>query len=103
MKCELVCHLALVQTVSKIFIPSFKQFHPISKSGSNLTRAGGVGYTIVDALDSLLVMDLRDEYKRARDWVRTELTFDRDGEYNTFEVRSCWASSRFDRLKMARY
>jgi hypothetical protein len=31
-------------------------------------------------------MDLIDEYERARDWVQTSLTFDRDGEYNTFEV-----------------
>lgn len=41
---------------------------------------------IVDSLDSLLVLGLEDEYSRTRDWVRDALDFDRDAEYNTFEV-----------------
>ncbi|KAF8322682.1 glycoside hydrolase [Clavulina sp. PMI_390] len=61
-------------------------FHPISKKGSNLTEAGGIGYTIVDALDTMMLMGLDDEVKRAREWIRDELTFDLDGEYNTFEI-----------------
>ena len=55
-------------------------------SGSNLTSAGGVGYNIVDSLDSLLIMGLIPEYKRARDWCRDKLDFDKDAEFNTFEV-----------------
>lgn len=31
-------------------------------------------------------MGLHDEYDRARAWIRDHLTFDVDGEYNTFEV-----------------
>ncbi len=62
------------------------QYHPISHSGSNLTAAGGIGYTIVDALDSLLVLGLESEYERARDWVRDHLDFERDADFNTFEV-----------------
>lgn len=41
----------------------------------------------MDALDSLLVMDLTDEYDRARDWVASSLSFDVDVEFNAFEVR----------------
>jgi mannosyl-oligosaccharide alpha-1,2-mannosidase len=45
-----------------------------------------VGYTIVDSLDSLLVLGFEEEYLRARDWVRDSLDFDKDAEFNTFEV-----------------
>ncbi|ORX38652.1 putative endoplasmic reticulum mannosyl-oligosaccharide 1,2-alpha-mannosidase [Kockovaella imperatae] len=62
------------------------EFHPLSRSGSNLTAAGGVGYNIVDSLDSLLVMGFLDEYKRARDWCRDKLSFEKDAEFNTFET-----------------
>ena len=60
--------------------------HPLSHGGSNLTLAGGVGYTIIDSLDSLLVMGFDDEYARAREWVQDSLSFDKDAEFNTFEV-----------------
>ncbi|KAJ7461276.1 glycoside hydrolase [Mycena galericulata] len=65
------------------------EYHPISHRGSNLSAAGGIGYTVVDALDTMLLMGLHDEYARARAWVRASLTFDRDGRnrcFNTFET-----------------
>ena len=31
-------------------------------------------------------MDLIPEYRRARDWVRDSLDFDKDARFNTFEV-----------------
>ena len=62
------------------------EYHPISKTGSNLTRSGGIGYTIIDAIDTMQVMGLQEEYNRAREWISSELRFDRDGNYNTFEV-----------------
>ena len=61
-------------------------YHPVGKRGSNLTTAGGVGYMVLDAIDSLILLGLDDEYQRAREWVAHELSFDRDGIYNTFEV-----------------
>jgi mannosyl-oligosaccharide alpha-1,2-mannosidase len=64
------------------------EFHPISKTGSNLTNSGGIGYTIVDTLDTLILMGLDDELARARTWLQDKLSFDRDGNYNVFEVRS---------------
>ena len=63
------------------------EYHPISRQGSNLTEAGGVGYTVVDALDTMLLMGLDSEYQRARSWVAEELSFERDADFNTFEVR----------------
>jgi len=61
-------------------------YHPVSKRGSNLTYSGGIGYMVLDAIDSLIVLGMNDEYQRARKWVATELSFDRNGIYNTFEV-----------------
>lgn len=63
------------------------EYHPISHKGSNLSEAGGIGYTVVDALDTMLLMGLDAEYLRARDWVEHRLSFERDAEFNTFEVR----------------
>ena len=65
------------------------EYHPLSHQGSNLTTAGGVGYTIVDALDTMLIMGLHDEYIRARDWVAHDMNLDRDANFNTFEVCLC--------------
>lgn len=65
------------------------EYHPISHRGTNLSHSGGIGYTIVDAIDTMLLMGLNEEYSRARDWVRSSLSFDRDGRsrcFNTFEV-----------------
>lgn len=64
------------------------EYHPIEHKGSNLSEAGGVGYTIVDSLDTMLVMGLHDEALRVREWIDTKLSFDRNGSFNTFEVSS---------------
>lgn len=63
------------------------EYHPISRKGTNLTEAGGIGYTVVDSIDTMLIMGLVDEYPRARDWVANKMTFDRDANFNTFEAR----------------
>ncbi|KAF7340482.1 alpha-1,2-Mannosidase [Mycena venus] len=65
------------------------EYHPISHRGTNLSSSGGIGYTIVDAIDTMLLMGLHQEYSRASDWVRKSLRFDRDGRdrcFNTFET-----------------
>ncbi|PCH34404.1 glycoside hydrolase family 47 protein [Wolfiporia cocos MD-104 SS10] len=62
------------------------EYHPIGKSGSNLTDAGGIGYTVVDSIDTMLLMGVDEEYARARKWVAEGLSFDRQGNFNTFET-----------------
>ncbi|KAI0297605.1 glycoside hydrolase [Multifurca ochricompacta] len=62
------------------------EYHPISHQGSNLTEAGGIGYTVVDALDTMLLMGLDAEYQRARSWVEHKMTFERDAAFSTFET-----------------
>jgi mannosyl-oligosaccharide alpha-1,2-mannosidase len=63
------------------------EYHPISHNGSNLTEAGGIGFTVVDSIDTILLMGLDAEYLRARSWIEHKLSFDRDAHFNTFEVR----------------
>ncbi|TFK23715.1 glycoside hydrolase family 47 protein [Coprinopsis marcescibilis] len=64
----------------------YDNYHPIEKKGTELSKAGGIGYTIVDAIDTMQIMGLADEYKRARDWIAENLTFERDDSFNTFET-----------------
>ena len=63
------------------------EYHPISHKGSNLTSAGGIGYTVVDSIDTMIIMGLDEEYKRARNWIEKKMSFERDANFNTFEVR----------------
>ncbi|KAI0281280.1 glycoside hydrolase [Russula aff. rugulosa BPL654] len=62
------------------------EYHPISHKGSNLSEAGGIGYTVVDAIDTMLLMGLDDEYLRARSWIEHKLDFDRNASFSTFET-----------------
>ncbi|KAF5352330.1 hypothetical protein D9756_006155 [Leucocoprinus leucothites] len=62
------------------------EYHPISHRGSNLTEAGGIGYTVVDSLDTMLIMGLDEEYQRAKHWVEDKLSFEKDGAFSTFET-----------------
>ncbi|KAJ7872855.1 glycoside hydrolase [Mycena olivaceomarginata] len=69
------------------------EYHPISHRGSNLGSGAGIGYTVVDALDTMLLMGLESEYTRARTWVQEKLSFERPGYFSTFQVRSCFQFS----------
>ena len=70
------------------------EYHPLSHQGSNLTGIGsaGIGYMIVDAIDTMMLMqetgdkEIGDMYDRSRAWVTTHLSFSHAGLVNTFEV-----------------
>lgn len=62
------------------------EYHPMSHEGTNLTEAGGIGYTVVDAIDTMMIMGLDDEVARARKWIDEKLSFDKDAKFSTFEV-----------------
>ena len=66
----------------------YDEYHPISQHGSNLSGKDGqgIGYTIVDTLDTLILMGLKDEYEEARDWVREDLDWNVPGRMNVFET-----------------
>ena len=46
----------------------------------------GMGWIIVDALDTLMIMNLTSRLSHAREWISTSLDYDTDHEVNTFET-----------------
>lgn len=60
-------------------------FKPISRKGTQMVP-NGMGWIIVDALDTLMLMNLTTELTHARDWVSKSLTYDQDHDVNTFET-----------------
>jgi mannosyl-oligosaccharide alpha-1,2-mannosidase len=63
----------------------YDEFHPLSKSGTNMAPKG-MGWIIVDALDTLMLMNLTTRLTTARTWINTKLDYDQDQEVNTFET-----------------
>ncbi|XP_031558016.1 endoplasmic reticulum mannosyl-oligosaccharide 1,2-alpha-mannosidase-like [Actinia tenebrosa] len=59
------------------------ELKPISKTFSEWF---GVGLTIIDSLDTMLLMNLKEEFKEARNWVQNDLTFDKHVDVNLFEI-----------------
>lgn len=49
---------------------------------------GGVGATIVDSLDTLWLMGLKDEFAAAQNWTANELTFDRFAHWLAQSLRN---------------
>jgi mannosyl-oligosaccharide alpha-1,2-mannosidase len=47
---------------------------------------GGMGTTLVDSLDTLWLMNMTDEFQRARDWIDKSLTSDRQRLVSVFET-----------------
>ncbi|XP_074636512.1 endoplasmic reticulum mannosyl-oligosaccharide 1,2-alpha-mannosidase-like [Acropora palmata] len=56
---------------------------PVSKSHNEWF---GVGLTIVDSLDTMLLMNLAEEFQQAHDWVASSLSFDKNVDVNLFET-----------------
>ncbi len=46
----------------------------------------GMGWIIVDSLDTLMIMNLTSRLSHAREWISTTLNYDQDHEVNTFET-----------------
>jgi hypothetical protein len=66
-------------------LSGFDEFHPKSKEGRQMTP-NGMGWIIVDALDTMMLMNLTTELAHAREWVHNNLTYDQDHDVNTFET-----------------
>ncbi|KKY34524.1 putative endoplasmic reticulum mannosyl-oligosaccharidealpha-mannosidase [Diaporthe ampelina] len=63
----------------------YDEYHPISKSGKHMATKG-LGWIIVDALDTMILMNLTSRLTHAREWISTQLTYDQDQDVNTFET-----------------
>lgn len=45
----------------------------------------GLGLTLIDALDTMWIMELKEEFEEAKKWVATELSFNKNVDVNLFE------------------
>lgn len=54
------------------------ELKPIAKTGHSASIFGrsAMGATIIDGIDTLFIMGLRDEYEKARNWIANEFKFD---------------------------
>ncbi|XP_069039660.1 mannosidase, alpha, class 1B, member 1b isoform X2 [Lepisosteus oculatus] len=66
----------------KEFAWGHDELKPVSKSYSEWF---GLGLTLIDALDTMWVLGLKEEFEEARKWVATELSFARNVDVNLFE------------------
>ncbi|KAH5259856.1 alpha-1,2-Mannosidase [Parastagonospora nodorum] len=64
----------------------YDEYHPVSRKGRYMAEPNGMGWIIVDALDTLMLMNLTTELKHAREWVSTTLDYNKDQDVNTFET-----------------
>lgn len=46
----------------------------------------GMGWIIIDALDTMMIMNLTTQLAHAREWLSTTLTYDQNHEVSTFEA-----------------
>ncbi|XP_076128015.1 mannosyl-oligosaccharide 1,2-alpha-mannosidase IA-like [Alosa pseudoharengus] len=63
------------------------ELRPLSKQGHSSNLFGSLkGATIVDALDTLYIMEMDDEFEAAAEWVENNLDFNMNTEISVFEV-----------------
>ncbi|XP_030625171.1 endoplasmic reticulum mannosyl-oligosaccharide 1,2-alpha-mannosidase [Chanos chanos] len=67
----------------KQFAWGHDELKPISKSYSEWF---GLGLTLVDALDTMWILGLKEEFEEARKWVETDLSFNKNVDVNLFET-----------------
>ncbi|KAK9477386.1 glycoside hydrolase [Lipomyces japonicus] len=60
-------------------------YKPVSKQSRQMAP-NGLGWIIVDCLDTMMIMKLDEPLARARAWVSDNLTYDQDYAVNTFET-----------------
>ncbi|KAI8230826.1 Mannosyl-oligosaccharide 1,2-alpha-mannosidase [Colletotrichum sp. SAR 10_86] len=68
-----------------IWLASNDVFHPLAKTGRNMSPSG-LGWIIVDSLDTMMLMNLTEPLSDARKWLHRSLTWDQDQDVNTFET-----------------
>ncbi|KAM6181616.1 mannosyl-oligosaccharide 1,2-alpha-mannosidase IA [Erethizon dorsatum] len=71
----------------KLYAWGLNELKPISKGGHSSSLFGNIkGATIVDALDTLFIMGMKDEFQEAKLWIEKNLDFNVNAEISVFEV-----------------
>lgn len=63
----------------------YDEFRPLSKNGRQMVE-GGMGWIIVDALDTMMMMNLTSRVRHARHWIHNSLQYNQDHDVSTFET-----------------
>lgn len=63
----------------------FDEYNPISGKNKNMVE-GGMGWIIVDSLDTMIIMNLTSQVRHARQWISTSLQYDQNHDVSTFET-----------------
>ncbi|KAI1303826.1 glycoside hydrolase family 47 protein [Xylaria venustula] len=61
------------------------RYHPVSGKGSQMSPHG-LGWIIVDSLDTMMLMNLTDRLVEPRKWLQRKLDYNQDQDVNTFET-----------------
>ncbi|KAI0904382.1 glycoside hydrolase family 47 protein [Ustulina deusta] len=61
------------------------RYHPVSETGSQMSP-NGLGWIIVDSLDTIMLMNLTDRLDEPRKWLQRRLDYNQDQDVNTFET-----------------
>ncbi|XP_041825713.1 endoplasmic reticulum mannosyl-oligosaccharide 1,2-alpha-mannosidase [Melanotaenia boesemani] len=59
------------------------ELKPISKSFGEWF---GLGLTLIDSLDTMWILGLKEEFAEAKEWIETELSFNKNVDVNLFET-----------------
>ncbi|KAI3642906.1 hypothetical protein MP228_012461 [Amoeboaphelidium protococcarum] len=62
------------------------ELRPQSKSGKSWIDGSGYAATVLDSLDTLWIMDMKEDFEIARKYVEDQLTFDVQGGVSVFET-----------------
>ena len=59
------------------------ELRPISKGGhsASIFGAGSMGATIVDAMSTMYLMDMKEEFERGKKWIALSLNFNQVHKY----------------------
>ncbi|PHH90115.1 hypothetical protein CDD83_4461 [Cordyceps sp. RAO-2017] len=63
----------------------YDEYHPHSKTAKNMAPKG-LGWIIIDSLDTMMLMNQTRRLHRAREWLSKSLTWEQDQDVNTFET-----------------
>lgn len=71
----------------KLYAWGKNELRPLTRNGHIGNMFGGLrGASIIDSLDTLYIMGLLEEYNDAKEWVKTSLDLNSNGEASLFEV-----------------
>lgn len=63
----------------------YDEYHPFAKTGENMAPKG-LGWIIIDSLDTLMLMNQTKRLHHAREWLSKSLTWEQNQDVNTFET-----------------